>query len=80
MDIQSRKLMFIEEFLRVSDEDLITKLELIIHQEKNIANHKDLKPFSNDEFQEIIKQAKHESETGQVISHQDLMKKVSEWR
>ena len=80
MNIQSRKLVFIEEFLRISDETLITKLESVIRQEKKISHERNLKPMSINEFHEMIDQAKQDSEAGKVISHEELKKKVKTWK
>lgn len=80
MNIQSRKLILIEEFLRISDESLITKLESFIKQEKKVSHDRNLKPMSLNEFHEMIDQAKRESDAGRVISHQELKKKVKTWK
>ncbi len=80
MDIQARKLVLIEEFLRISDENLITKLELFIKQEKKVSHEKELKPMPLSEFHEMIDQAKRDCDAGRVISHQELMNKVKSWK
>jgi hypothetical protein len=80
MNIQARKLILIEEFIRISDESLITKLESFIKQEKKDSHEKSLKPMSLNEFHEMIDQAKRDSDAGRVISHQDLKKKVKTWK
>lgn len=80
MNIQARKLVLIEEFLRISDESLITKLESVIKQEKKISHDRNLKPMSLNEFHEMIDQAKMDSDAGRVISHQELKKKVKTWK
>ena len=80
MNIQARKLVLIEEFLRISDETLITKLELFIRQEKKISHERNLKPMSINEFHEMIDQAKQDSDAGRVISHEELKKKVKTWK
>ena len=80
MNIQARKLILIEEFLRISDESLITKLESFIKQEKKVSHERNLKPMSLNEFHEMIDQAKRDSDSGQVISHQELKKKVKTWK
>jgi hypothetical protein len=80
MNIQARKLVLIEEFLRINDESLITKLESFIKQEKKISHERNLKPMSLTEFHEMIDQAKSDSDAGRVISHQDLKKKVKTWK
>jgi hypothetical protein len=80
MSIQARKLILIEEFLRIDDESLITKLESFIKLEKKNSHERNLKPMSLDEFHEMIDQAKQESADGRVISHQKLKKKVKTWK
>ncbi len=80
MNIQARKLVLIEEFLRISDESLITKLESFIKQEKKISHERNLKPMSLNEFHEMIGQAKLDSDEGRVISHLELKSKVKSWK
>ena len=80
MNIQARKLILIEEFLRISDESLITKLESFIKQEKKLSHERNLKPMSLNEFHEMIDQAKLDSDVGRVISQQELEKKVKTWK
>ena len=80
MSIQTRKLVLIEEFLRISDESLITKIESFINNEKKISHEKNLKPMSLDDFHDMIKQSNQDSEAGRVISHEELRKKVRKWK
>ena len=80
MNIQARKLILIEEFLRISDESLITKLELFIKQEKKVSHERNLKPMTVNALYEIIDQAKLDSDEGRVISHQELKKKIATWK
>ncbi len=80
MNIQTRKLVLIEEFLSISDENLITKIESFIKQEKKASHEMSLKPMSMSEFHEMIDQAKRDSDAGRVISHQELKKKVKTWK
>ena len=80
MNIQARKLVLIEEFLRISDENLITKLESFIKQEKKVSHERELKPMSLNEFHEMIDKAKRDSDAGRIITHQELKKKVKSWK
>jgi hypothetical protein len=80
MNIQARKLILIEEFLRISDENLIYKLELLIRQEKKNLIEKELKPMSLNEFHNMIDKAIQDSDAGRVITHEELKNKVNEWR
>lgn len=80
MSIQSRKLVLIEEFLRISDESLIIKIESFIKQEKKISHERSLKPMLLSEFHEMIDQAIQDSDAGRVISQQELKKKIKTWK
>ncbi len=80
MSIQTRKLVLIEEFLRISDESLIAKIESFIKNEKKISHENNLKPMSLDDFHNMIEQSNQDSEAGRVISHEELRKKVRKWK
>lgn len=82
MNIQARKLILIEKFLRITDESLITRLELLMQEENNLFLEKDFnfKPMSLAEFHDMIDRAKRDSDTGQVISHQKFKEKVKTWK
>jgi hypothetical protein len=80
MDIQTRKIVLIEEFLRITDETIITKVESLVKIEKEKRDESKLKPMSLKEFHEMIDQAKLDSYNGRVIMHEDLKKKVKSWR
>lgn len=80
MNIQAKKLLLIEEFLHISDERLIAKLESFIRQESKETRERELGPMSLNEFHEMIGQAKQDSDFGRFISHQELKKKVKTWK
>ena len=80
MNIEARKLELIEEFLRISDESIIEKLEALIRVEKQKRYERELTPMSVNEFHEMVDQAKLDKENGRVISHKDLKTKVKSWK
>jgi hypothetical protein len=80
MTIQTRKLSLIEEFLKINDEEIISKVESLIKEEKNKKYESQQTPMSMDEFRGMIDQAKRDSEEGRVISHQDLKRKIQTWK
>jgi hypothetical protein len=80
MNIQARKLVLIEEILRVDDEKLIAKLESLIEKGKKIPQERSVEPMSLNEFHKMIDQAKQDSEAGRVISHKELIKKSKTWK
>ena len=80
MDIQARKLHLIEEFLKISDENIIEKLEYFINIEKQKQYDKDIKPMSLEEFHDMIDQAKQDKANGRVVSHEDLKERIKSWK
>jgi hypothetical protein len=46
MDIQARKLHFIQEFLRVADDELVGKLERLLRTERKKKLDKDISPIT----------------------------------
>jgi len=80
MDIQTKKLKLIEEFLSISDEKLLDKLESIISKEKKKKYTEELEPMSLNEFHEMIDEAILDYENGRVTSLQDLKKEVLTWK
>jgi hypothetical protein len=80
MNIQSRKLELIEQFLHISDETLITKLESFLKNEQKASYNKKLTPMSMEEFHTIIDTSKNDAAEGRVVSHQDLKKRVKTWK
>ena len=47
---------------------------------KKISHERKLIPMSINEFHDMIDQAKQDSESGRVISHEELKKKVKTWK
>ncbi|MCP2026903.1 hypothetical protein L1276_002047 [Flavobacterium sp. HSC-32F16] len=74
MNLEARKYQFIQELVKVEDERVLEKLELV------------LKANQNDWFDELSESEKAEiqigldqAEKGEVESHEDVMKRFSKW-
>lgn len=80
MNIQEKKLKLIEEFLRISDEQVLDKLEAIIRTESQKKYSEDIKPMSINELHEMIDEAKLDYQNGRVTTHEDLKKEVLTWK
>lgn len=79
MNIQTRKLALIEEFIQISDENLLTKIESFIRKEKKKSLQNELQPMSLTEFYELIDQARQDAEAGRLVSHDELAEKIKGW-
>ena len=80
MNIQEKKLKLIEEFLRISDEQVLDKLEAIMEKETQKEFTEVVKPMSLNELHEMIDDAKLDYKNGRYTTHEDLKKEVLTWK
>lgn len=79
MDLEARKISFIQEFLRLQNEEIIVGLEKLLHKRKAELLEKEMKPMSMEQFNNEIDQSIEDSKNGRVISAKDLKRKVQKW-
>ena len=79
MTVEARKLHFIEEFLKVTDENIISQMERLLRNEKRKQQENSLKPMNMNEFKHIIDKAREDVEQGRVISHENLKQEILSW-
>ena len=75
MNIETRKLSFIQEFLRLQNEEIISGLEKLLKKRKSELYENDLKPMDLKQFNDEIDQAIDDSENDRVIKATDLKEK-----
>lgn len=80
MSILARKMTFIQEFLRISDEELIEKLENLLKAERIKRAEKDIKPMSMAEFIEMIEKSEDDAKNGRVTDSKDLLNQIEKWK
>jgi len=79
MDLQTRKLELIQEFLKVQSEDVISRLEQILKKENSKVEDKDLEPMTMEEFNSRIDQSLADSKNGRLIEASELKSKIDKW-
>ena len=79
MTVEARKLHLIEEFLKVTDENIISQMERLLRNEKREQQENSLKPMNMNEFKHIIDKAREDVELGRVISHENLKQEILSW-
>ena len=80
-EVERRKLHLIEEFLNISNETIIAKIESLLGEERLKFLEKQLKtPYSEKEFIEMIGSAENDAKEGKVISSKDLKKQIQSWK
>lgn len=80
MDIQARKIHFVQEFLRVADDELVTKLEKLLRIERKKKLEKELSPMTLKEFNEIIDKSENDFANGRVTEARNLLKQIDSWK
>ncbi|MEJ4086924.1 hypothetical protein [Galbibacter orientalis] len=79
MDLQTRKLELIQEFLKIQNEDVISRLEKILRKENKISENEDLKPMTIEEFNSRIDQSMTDSKNGRMNETRELKAKIDKW-
>ncbi len=80
MDLQTRKLQFIQEFLRINSEEIINKLDMFMHDERKKIHEQELKPMSLDQFNEMINRSEDDFVNDRVIEAKDLKDEIVKWK
>ena len=79
MDLQARKITFVQEFLRLQNEEIISGLEHLLRVKKSELYEKTIVPMSMELFNSEIDQAMKDSEEGRIITTSELKKKIKKW-
>ena len=79
MDLQTRKISFIQEFLSIQSEEVISRLEKYLEKEKKINIDKEFSPMTLEEFESRIDQSMEDSKNGRVIEANQLLEEIKKW-
>lgn len=79
MDLEARKISFIQEFLRLQNEEIVVGLEKMLHKRKAELLDKEMNPMSMEQFNQEIDQSIEDSKNGRVIAANDLKRKIQKW-
>lgn len=79
MDLQTRKLTFIQEFLCIQNEDIISGLEELLKNRKADLYRAHPQPMSVKQFNADIDRSLEDSENDRVISARDLQAEIKKW-
>lgn len=79
MDLEARKINFVQEFLRLQNEEIISALEKFMHSRKAELVDSTMEPMSVEQFNSEIDQAIDDAENGKIIAAKDLKDKIRKW-
>nr|WP_315145793.1 hypothetical protein [uncultured Flavobacterium sp.] len=77
MDLQTRKLNFIQDFLKLESEKTIAQFEKLLRN--TAANEEELNPMTVDEFHRRINQSLEDVKNGKVTDANDLLTEIEKW-
>lgn len=79
MDLQSRKIAFIKEFLSIESEELISRFEKLLKNKKAAKTETDFQPMTIAELNRRIDQSMDDSKNGRLTEMSVLLKEIKKW-
>jgi hypothetical protein len=78
MDLQTRKIAFIQDFLKLESEKVIVQFEKLL--QKQTITESTLEPMSVVDFQKRINQSVSDSTEGKLTSSEHFLEEIAEWK
>ena len=79
MDLEARKISFVQEFLRLQNEEIVSGLEKLLRKRKAELIEQNFKPMTMEQYNAEIDQAMEDSKNGRMIKARDLKAKIQKW-
>lgn len=77
MDLQTRKINFVQDFLKLESEKAIAQFEKLLKKEK--VDNSNKKPMSIEEFHNRIEKSSIDSKNGKVTDVDSLLVEIEKW-
>lgn len=77
MNIETRKIEFVQAFLKLQSEELISQFEKLLKKNKQV--DKELIPFTVEELHERIAKSEDDLKNGRLKTQEELEKISSNW-
>ena len=77
MNLESRKIEFVQEFLKLQNEELLTKLEKVLRKKNSYLVDSNYEPFSKNELNSRIDQSEKDYAENKFKESDELLKKYS---
>jgi hypothetical protein len=79
MDLQTRKLEFIKDFLKLTSEEAVIKLERLLKKQKKSDFEEDHSPMTLEELNSRIDRSMEDSKEGRLIDSKELQSEIDKW-
>jgi hypothetical protein len=80
MDLQTRKISFVQEFLKIQSEEVVVRLEKALLKEKKNNLGKIAQPITLEELNKRIDQSMLDSENGKLTDNNELATEMQNWK
>jgi len=80
MDIQTRKIHFIQDFLRFANTNILNKFEEMLRRERERAFEKEIRPMTLKQYEQRIDRAMEDVKNNRVRSARTLKKEIATWK
>lgn len=74
MDLQSRKIEFVQEFLKLQSEEVISSFEKLL-EKQTASSEKEFEPMSVEELNDRIDQSESDFKNGRFKTHSEIIAK-----
>ena len=79
MGLQTRKITFIQKFLRLQNEELISRFEKLLQKERSYMVKHNVLPMSIDDFNKRIDLSLEDSKNGRLTKVNELISEIEKW-
>ncbi|SFN50893.1 hypothetical protein SAMN04487989_101900 [Bizionia echini] len=75
MNLEARKIEFVQEFLKLQNEEAVSRLEKILRKEKNASNERIFEPMTQEELNKRIDKSESDFRNNRFKSSSELLAK-----
>ncbi|NRS87107.1 hypothetical protein HNQ02_000007 [Flavobacterium sp. 7E] len=79
MDLQSRKISFVQEFLSIESEELISRFENLLKNKNTAFKNTELNSMTISELNRRIDQSEEDSSKGKLTEMEDFLDEIEKW-
>ena len=80
MDLQTRKIHFIQEFLRIANDGVVEKFEKMLQKERKKIDDPEISQMTIDQYEKRIDLALDDLNNNRVTTAKKLKKDISSWK
>ena len=80
MDLQTRKIHFIQEFLKTANSSILDKFEKMLRQERKKMYEAEIKPMTLDQYEQRVDKALDDFKNNRVTNAKKLKKDIASWK